>query len=1016
MNRVRDPSVEIAAFVGAVRRRLRLAQLWRGVGNGGGIGVAGLLLLVVAAALVPAAVWRPLTLLLGGVGLGVAGVLGLKAAARWRRDDAVARQVGERVPGVGDDLWSAVELERDLPQLEREPLLSPALVRAHRQRVIERLRTVDPRSIVPLRRLRSGWPLLVALTAALTMTRAWPDGLRRGWASLTSSEPPTSTSAEPIVGDIELTLQYPAYTELPPRVIPGSSGHVLALPGTRVAIAARALVPVGGDASLLLESESEPARELPVQVRDGHLSTVVEVRARGSWRFIIGSGSRRVREPEAHRIDLEPDRAPRVDLYAPADPLEVAGPRRIELAWSLDDDYGLGAIELVWKAGDAPEQRRTIEAKPAAGTRALSGKIEWDLGELALKPGVRVAYHLEAKDNDTVPGPNVGRSKTLTLSMFSPREKQERAMDDQQQLLEAAVQLLGDRLEVKRGGDDEALVEAFTRIHSRAEALLLALGRAERSTGDAQHPKAAGARDVKGGLGEIHTRLGKLQRDEEQTLAELRDKRRKSNQPLRGGVARPLEKGNVAHVSELERDVIALDDLLGKQRLEELLAVADEMAAARDRLKQLMAEYKKTRSEETKKEIERELRELERKLAELAQKAQKLAAELPDQFLNAEAMGQSDLQKRLNDMRELLQKGDIDRAMAELDKLSSSLDHMMQSMEQDLSGYRKERFSAEDKAMGELENKLSDLSEEQRRLRDETAEVQTRARAEAQRQLKDKLDSIARRTREKLARLKKQLDTLDPMALSGFDQEELGRTKKRVEDTARALGEGDVDEARGMAKQAHDGLRQMAMDLRDEEMRSWSRAPPRLKKTRDQVGDDEMLAREIADELDKAMPKPSQLMSGDDQKKLGDLGKRQEMLRKRAQELSRELGKPRLGADGKPMPLPIPRELQPGLKQAGQYMERAEDDLRGQAAREAVSEEAQALEKLSQLKQQMQRERRPKETGQGSRMDKEPVRIPGAEEFRAPKEFRQDLLDAMKRGAPAEYKEQLKRYYEELAK
>ena len=108
--------------------------------------------------------------------------------------------------------------------------------------------------------------------------------------------------------------------------------------------------------------------------------------------------------------------------------------------------------------------------------------------------------------------------------------------------------------------------------------------------------------------------------------------------------------------------------------------------------------------------------------------------------------------------------------------------------------------------------------------------------------------------------------------------------------------------------------------------------------------------------------------------------------------------------------------MQPGLREAGQHMERAEDDLRGQAPREAVGEEAQALEKLNQLKQQMQRERRPKDSRRAARMDKEPVRIPGADEFRAPKEFRQDLLDAMKRGAPAEYKEQLKRYYEELAK
>src|SRR5260370_22717776 len=164
------------------------------------------------------------------------------------------------------------------------------------------------------------------------------------------------------------------------------------------------------------------------------------------------------------------------------------------------------------------------------------------------------------------------------------------------------------------------------------------------------------------------------------------------------------------------------------------------------------------------------------------------------------------------------------------------------------------------------------------------------------------------------------------------------------------------------------------------------------------------------------MPKPSKLMSRQDQKRLSELAKRQSALRKRAQELGRELGKPRVGPDGKPMQLPIPREIGPGLREAGQHMERAEDDLRGQAAREAVGEEGQALEKLEQMKQQMQRERRPKESMQGSGMGKEPVRIPGADEFRAPKEFRQEMLEAMKRGAPAEYKEQLKRYYEELAK
>jgi hypothetical protein len=68
------------------------------------------------------------------------------------------------------------------------------------------------------------------------------------------------------------------------------------------------------------------------------------------------------------------------------------------------------------------------------------------------------------------------------------------------------------------------------------------------------------------------------------------------------------------------------------------------------------------------------------------------------------------------------------------------------------------------------------------------------------------------------------------------------------------------------------------------------------------------------------------------------------------------------------------------------------------------------------MKQQLREQRRPKQEQAGGRTDKEPVKIPGADEYKAPKEFRQDLLEAMKRAAPPEYKDQVKRYYEELVK
>ena len=54
--------------------------------------------------------------------------------------------------------------------------------------------------------------------------------------------------------------------------------------------------------------------------------------------------------------------------------------------------------------------------------------------------------------------------------------------------------------------------------------------------------------------------------------------------------------------------------------------------------------------------------------------------------------------------------------------------------------------------------------------------------------------------------------------------------------------------------------------------------------------------------------------------------------------------------------------------------------------------------------------------GDGTDPSHEKVEIPGAEAYKVPAEFRKDLLDAMKQGAPEPYKGDLQRYYEELVK
>jgi hypothetical protein len=54
--------------------------------------------------------------------------------------------------------------------------------------------------------------------------------------------------------------------------------------------------------------------------------------------------------------------------------------------------------------------------------------------------------------------------------------------------------------------------------------------------------------------------------------------------------------------------------------------------------------------------------------------------------------------------------------------------------------------------------------------------------------------------------------------------------------------------------------------------------------------------------------------------------------------------------------------------------------------------------------------------GHGRGNQQEKVEIPDEDPNAAPREFRKDVMDAMKQGAPDRYKDQNKKYYEELVK
>jgi hypothetical protein len=103
------------------------------------------------------------------------------------------------------------------------------------------------------------------------------------------------------------------------------------------------------------------------------------------------------------------------------------------------------------------------------------------------------------------------------------------------------------------------------------------------------------------------------------------------------------------------------------------------------------------------------------------------------------------------------------------------------------------------------------------------------------------------------------------------------------------------------------------------------------------------------------------------------------------------------------------------LGEAAGSMKRAAQRMRARDPSSARQEAREAADKLAQAEGEAQGAAR-QQQAQGQRgLRDEPVRIPGADEYRAPEKFREDILDAMKKDeAPPSYKEMVKRYYEEL--
>jgi ABC-type transporter Mla subunit MlaD len=175
------------------------------------------------------------------------------------------------------------------------------------------------------------------------------------------------------------------------------------------------------------------------------------------------------------------------------------------------------------------------------------------------------------------------------------------------------------------------------------------------------------------------------------------------------------------------------------------------------------------------------------------------------------------------------------------------------------------------------------------------------------------------------------------------------------------------------------------------------------------------------------------LLSEENKADLQKMAEEEMQLRDKSEELMQ-----RFSQMNKQNPVITP-ELAAKMSRTGRYMERAQTNLKQKQVQRSINAENRALKELQETRDMLKEmkeagnekgrqasrstamkfgtgQSRDSRRGGAVRMQKEKVNLPSEDQYKVPGEFRDEILRAMKKHAPQDYKRMVMEYYKELVK
>ena len=852
--------------------------------------------------------------------------------------------------------------------------------------------------------------------------RVIADGVRTPWYRI-------ATVDRPLVRGVRLRVTPPGYSGRPSRLLPEGVGDATGLVGSTVTVQ----VDHGGPRPdrAWLDVEWEDGRRQRVGLRVGSDAARGAFRLRGAGTYVVRlqSGALENADPARYTLGTLSDGPPQIALVEGADGDLSDAPRR--LVFRVTDDFGFRGGSLVYRVTRGGATGRPRRLGLGVRTRPLDQEVALDWRVPGARPGDVVELYGTVSDNDGR-GAKSARTPLFTLRYPSFTDRLDdldarrdsttqtlERMDEQAQESQDRFERL--RQDLRQNLDPdwenqrqvEELLREQEQMRQQAQSLQEQMRQLQQQMQDS---------DL---VDEQSQRMFEQMQQVMQELdtPELRDALERLREAMEKlDMREMLEQSEQAAQSEqefrrrLERAMELMQRLEVAVEMEEIARRAEALAETEEQLAEKTKEAGDDASRSEREQLAAEQREAAEQAQDMAEQADELREQMEDvrnaptdavEQLQEQLDSETGLPQQMQDNADQIQQGEMQEAGEQQQDMAEQLRQMAQQMRQQSQQMQGQQQQVDQAALRRALEDVLTISRDQESLATVTARTPSQ---------NPSLVGAARRQSELRDGLRTVVDTLRRVANTvpqlGPEIDRRAQSGRREMDAAvTRLADRQSGPAAGHQRSAMSHLNELALLLADvlEQLQDQSQqqgqggqgssgnTPQQLQ----QIGrQQQQLNQRIQQMLNESA---GERLSGDQARRMRQMAEQQERLRRQL-----ENAREGAGAGLDPTDRSNIQRVEDQMREAAQELRRNRSDGR------LAPRQQQILEKLLEAERSVnQRGRRPEREAQQGRA----VRPPAAaapRTVRPADRIRGDLIRALESGYAPDYQDLIKRYFDRL--